>query len=414
MFDKIFKKRRIYLDYASLTPIDPRVISEMKKYSSNKYANPSSFYKEGIRAKDAIIEARTTVANFFHGNPNELIFTSGGTESNNIAILGVVESLREKGVGYEDMHIMVSAIEHSSVRECVNYLSNKGVKIDVLGVEPSGVISLEELKKKINKNTVLVSVMTVNNEIGVVEPIREISKIIRKARAQFANSGSAFNFQEYQYPIFHTDASQAGLFLDLNVHELGTDLITIDSSKLYGPRGVGALFIKKDTPIRKIFAGGSQELDMRPGTENLPVIMGFKKAIELVNIQKETESSRVYSLKKYFLEKLKATRSDLKVNGGIEWSDSRDMHNREQTIYSPYILNVSFPKIDNELFVLRMDAKGVCCSTKSSCLNDSDESYVLKSIGSESKESIRFSFGRWTTKKEVDRAVVVVKRCLEV
>jgi cysteine desulfurase len=238
--------------------------------------------------------------------------------------------------------------------------------------------------------------MTVNNEIGSLQPIREIAKAIRYFRTKFRQEDSPFNFQDFNYPIFHTDASQAFLFEELNVEKLGVDLMTLDSSKVYGPRGFGLLYVKKNTPITAIIFGGGQESGLRSGTENIPAIRGFAKALEIANKDREVEVKRVSELRDYFIEELKKIRGDINVNG----------------VGSPFILNVTIPKIDNEFFVLQLDAKGISCSTKSSCLGDSDDSYVLNAIGVKSKESVRFSFGRWTTKRDLQKTIEVIRKFL--
>lgn len=388
-------RHRIYLDYASLTPIDKRVLNEINKFSSSKYANPSSFYKEGVRAKEVLKDTRAEISNYIHCHPSEIYFTSGGTESNNLAILGTIESLHEKGIDYQKMHVLVSVIEHSSIRECANHLSNLGVDVELIPVDKNGVVSVDEIKNKIKSNTVIVSVMTVNNEVGSIQPIRDIAKAIRYFRTNSSNS-SIFNFQDFNYPVFHTDASQAFLFEEINTEKFGVDLLTLDSSKVYGPRGFGLLYIKKDTPIAPIIFGGGQESGLRSGTENIPAIRGFAKALEIANNEREVEVKRVIELRNYFIKELKKVREDIKVN----------------CEGSPFILNVTIPKIDNEFFVLQLDARGISCSTKSSCLGDSDESYVLNAMGVNSKESIRFSFGRWTTKRDLMKVILRVRLSL--
>ena len=394
------KKNRIYLDYASLTPIDPEVIKEMNIYSSPEYANPSSLYKEGVSAKEALKQGRKVTADFIHAHSDEIIFTSGGTEANNLAIIGVVEELRSQGVDYKDMHIVASSIEHSSVRECLNYLNDREVETYVVKVDSSGIVDLEDLKKKIKPNTVIVSVMTVNNEIGTRQPIREIAKIIRNARKKFYSGGgnkdtisplansarnsvfvpatqTSFDFRsDIQYPLFHTDAAQATLHYDLNVEKLGVDLMTIDGSKMYGPRGIGFLYKRRNVKLARIVHGGGQEDGLRSGTEPLPQIMGLVRAVELISKDKEGETARIMRLKSEFIAGLRNIRPNIIVNGS--------------EICSPHILNVSIPGIDAEFFVLQLDAKGIACSTKSSCLRDEDESYVLKAIGANSRNSLRF------------------------
>jgi cysteine desulfurase len=264
------KTRQIYLDYASLTPIDSRVLRVINKYSLDLYANPYSWYKQGVSAKKALDEARKEVADFLGAHTDEIIFTAGGTEANNIAIQGVVKAYEN---GFKP-HVVVSAIEHSSVLETVRFMEQRHeCEVTRIPVDEFGLVDLDALKKSIKQNTVLVSVMAVNNEIGTIQPIREIAKIIRQARAKFGGSADG-NVGgnvggKSMYPLFHTDAAQAGLYLDLNVEQLGVDLLTLDGGKVCGPRGVGALFVRRNIFISPIMSGGGQEKGLRSGTENL-------------------------------------------------------------------------------------------------------------------------------------------------
>lgn len=395
--------KRIYLDYASLTPIDPRVIREMKKYSSAEYANPSSLYKEGVAAKKALEEGRSKVAAFLHAHADEIIFTSGGTEANGLALEGAARAAHRSG--FEKPHLIISSIEHSSIIEVANMMERQGVEVTRLSVDSKGIVSVEELKKALKPSTFMVSVMAVNNEVGSIQPLKEIAKIVRdyrKKMAQAEGPGSAHGgVISYKiYPLLHTDAAQAALYEDLNLEKLGVDLLTLDSSKVYGPRGIGCLFIRRNTPIEQIIYGGGQERGLRSGTENIPAIMGFAKALDIA--EKERIRMRIWmgELRERFIDGLKSIRADIQVNG------SELMINDNQ---SPHILNVSIPGIDNEFFVLQLDARGIACSTKSSCLRDEDESYVLKAIGAHSKTSIRFSFGRWTKKGDIKRALGIIK-----
>ncbi|MGC9605811.1 MAG: cysteine desulfurase family protein [Minisyncoccia bacterium] len=396
--------RRIYLDYASLTPIDPCVMREMDRYSSAGYANPSSIYREGVAAQKTLEDARKRTGDFIHAHADEIVFTSGGTEANNLAIGGALLAARRRGV--QKPHLVISNIEHSSVMETAAAMEKNGAELTRLAVDRRGLISTDELKKAIKPNTVLVSIMTVNNEIGIVEPIREIAKVVRQARALSAGgalppisplrseiTGDSSSRLRARYPLLHTDAAQAALYHDLNVERLGVDLLTLDGGKVYGPRGVGALYVKRNTPIEPITHGGGQEKGMRSGTENIPSIMGFAKALDVAAAEREKETERIAELRAYFLDGLKGIRPDVTVNPAAGGE------------VSPHILNVSIPNIDNEFFVLQLDAAGVAVSTKSSCLRDEDESYVLKSIGADSKTSIRFSFGRWTKERDVKTAL---------
>ena len=402
--------KRIYLDYASLTPIDPRVTSEMKKYASFEYGNPSSLYKEGVAAKKVLADGRQKVADYLNSHPDEIVFTSGGTEANNLAIEGVVrafvkaEKERSKEGNIERPHIIISSIEHSSIIETVNRLEKfgcDGIKCEVtkLSVNQAGVISLDELKKSIKLNTVLVSIMMVNNEIGSIQPIKEIAKIIRQICRNRIGPTSDRSDLYKQYPLLHTDAAQA-LYEEINMNNLGVDLITLDGSKVCGPRGVGALYVKRTVTdnglIEPIIVGGGQEKGLRSGTENLPSIMGFAKALELVKKERDFSQLKTSDLRDMLRDGLKKISSDIIINGQE----------------SPHILNISIPDIDNEFFLFQLDAEGIACSTKSSCLRDADESYVLKSIGADSKTSLRFSFGRFTKKGDIKKVLKIISRLL--
>ena len=383
--------KRIYLDYASLTPIDPRVLRESKKYSGMKYANPSSLYAEGVAARKVLAEARKKVADILHALPDEIVFTSGGTEANGLALEGAARAAHRSG--FAKPHLIISAIEHSSVMETANMIEKNGVEVTRIPVDTQGVVSVEEIKKAIRPETFLVSVMYVNNEIGSIQPIRDIAKAIRQARKSFQEQGAAEN----RYPLFHTDAAQAPLYLDVSVEKIGVDLLTLDGAKIYGPRGMGCLYVKRDTPIEPIIYGGGQEKGLRSGTENIPSIVGFAKALELTEKGKEKEIQRITELRTQLSEGLIKIRPDITINSSIA---------------TPHILNVSIPGIDNEFFLFQLDAHGVAISTKSSCLRDEDESYVLKAINGNTTTSLRFSFGRWTKKGDVSKVLKILERIL--
>ncbi len=379
--------KRIYLDYASLTPIDGRVLREMKKYSGFIYANPSSLHKEGVATKKAMEEGRKRIAEFLNAHADEIVFTSGGTEANGLAMEGSLWAAHRSGNAKP--HMITTAIEHSSIMETANMLEKHGVEITRLKVNSTGLIDLNELKKAIKPSTFMVSIMTVNNEIGSVQPIREIAKIVRHARAHVTKSN---------YPLFHTDAAQGAMHTSLNVEQLGVDLMTIDSSKVYGPRGVGALFVRRGTPIEQMIFGGGQERGLRSGTENVPAIMGFARALDIAAQEREKESVRLSDLKEFFIDSLKKINPSITLNGA---SDSES---------APNIANVSIPGIDNEFFILQLDAKGIAVSTKSSCLRDEDESYVLKAVGADSGTSVRFSFGKWTKKSDLIKTLKIIAK----
>lgn len=346
--------KRIYLDYASLTPIDKGVMKQIKKYSTGEYTNPSSLYASGMAAKKAIENAKERIAKVLHAHPDEIFFTSGGTESNSLVLRKFIEK-----------KIMISAIEHSSVLNSRNFTLFKDIK-HVL-VDQNGIVDLEFLKNNLNSEIGLVSIMYVNNEIGTIEPIHEVVKIVRD-----------FNKKNNTNILVHTDACQAAVHLPMYIEKLGVDMMSLDGHKMYGPRGMGMLYVKR-TVTETI---GYIE---KAGTENVPGIMGLAHAVELTEKMREKETMRVAELKGFFLSELKKINPEIKVNSSLENS-------------VPNILNVSIPSIDNEFFLFQLDAKGIEVSTKSACLRDEDESYVLKAIGASSKNSVRFSFGRGTTK----------------
>lgn len=350
--------KRIYLDYASLTPIDKGVLKVMKKYSKGEYSNPASLYASGVNARRAIDEAKERISKIIHSHPDEILFTSGGTESNHLI-------LRK----FEGKRILISAIEHSSIIKDTNAVH--------ITVNNAGLINLETFKESLTVDIGLVSVMLVNNEIGTIEPIHEVVKIVRD-----------FNKKNNTNILVHTDACQAAVHLPLYVEKLGVDLMTLDGAKMYGPRGIGMLYVKR----------GSIDIT-RAGTENVPAIMGFTYAFELIDKKREKETIRIAELKAYFIKELQKINPEITVNGGLD-------------NVSPHILNISIPNIDNEFFLFQLDAKGIEVSTKSACLRDEDESYVLKAIGGNSKNSVRFSFGRDVGKSDLKHVIRAISNIL--
>ncbi|HEY4504135.1 MAG TPA: cysteine desulfurase family protein [Candidatus Paceibacterota bacterium] len=381
--------KRVYLDYASLTPVDKGVLKEMNKYSTKNYTNSSAFYASAVKARKAIESAKDRIAKVLHAHADEIIFTSGGTESNNLVLRS-----------FEDKNIIISEIEHSSIIENAKTIGN--AKVIRVHVGENGIINLEELKRTITSETMLVSIMMVNNEIGSVQPIREIAKIVRDARKKSVKDNEDKN---YKYPLLHTDACQA-MYLPLYVEKLGIDIMTLDGNKIYGPRGVGMLYIKRGTV--KI---------SRPGTENISGIMGFATALEIADKMREKEHRRLIELKDFFIKGLYEKNKDIKViNGQGENDYQANKHIKINGVLegtSPHILNISIPNIDNDFFILQLSHRGVECSTKSACLNDKDESYVLNVIGAQSKHSVRFSFGRDTTKSDIKYALKKIDEILE-
>jgi len=377
------------MDYATTTPVDPRVLKAMAPFWSADFGNPSSIHSLGVVAERAVLEAETDIAKVLRAHRDEIIFTSGGTEANNLAIFGVVEASRSRGVSYKKMHAITSVIEHSSVLECFRELERRGVSVDYIPVSEEGIVDTEMIKEKIKKETVLVSIMYANNEIGTIQPISKIAKLLRA----FKNR-----------PIFHIDASQAPLYLDVTVEKLGVDLMTLDGHKIYGPKGVGVLFKKRGVSLRPILFGGGHA-ELRPGTKAVPLIVGMAEALKIAATEREKESKRLITIRDFLRKELVAVFPNVLLNGG---SDN----------CLPNILNVSFPGVDTEFLTLQLSEAGIFVSTKSACMRDEKDSYVIKALGSRGRKenisasSIRFSLGRGTKESNIEILLKILKRSL--
>ncbi|WP_282804235.1 cysteine desulfurase family protein [Clostridium tetani] len=364
-------KKNIYMDYAATTYIKKEVIEAMMPYLTEYYANPSSVYNMSNNLKIVIDEAKEEIADFIGANPEEVFFTSGGTEGNNWAIKGIAYANEEKG-----KHIITSSIEHPAVLNSCKYLKEKGFEITFLPVDSYGKVDLEKLEKSIRNDTILVSIMAANNEIGTIQDIKSIGEICKRHKV-----------------LFHTDAVQALGQIPINVEEMGIDLMTITAHKIYGPKGIGALYIKKGTKIENILHGGSQERGKRPGTENTLAIVGFKKAVSLLKENGLEESKRIEKLRDKFIKGLLQI-ENTKINGAM--GKERLKGN----------VNVSFKNIDGELLLMLLDREGIYASAGSACSAGSiDASHVLVALGSEDeflKGTIRFTLGARNTEEEVD------------
>jgi cysteine desulfurase len=453
--------KKIYLDHAATTPLDERVLEAMKPYFVEKFGNASSIHSFGQEARAAVDASRQTIADFLNCQPSEIIFTSGGSESDNLAIRGIVDSvIPTKVEGSSDKlevgpsgrfldsarrapfgarndkilpHVITSAFEHHAVFDTIRELEAEG-KIEAIYIKPSGdgIVSVKDIEKAIKPNTVLVSIMYVNNEIGTVQPIREIGKLIEKinlgrfekpnevptkqslsgSRSEGIGTNSApkgplseganeANFLENRI-YFHTDAVQATEYFNMDTKYLHVDMLTLSAHKIYGPKGVGVLFIKKDTPIKHQIIGGGQEYKMRAGTENVAGIVGMAKAIALTqNSKLKTQS---YNLK------LKTLRDKLIDGIGERISDAHLNGSRE--LRSPNNVNVTFHNAEGESILLNLDAEGIAASSGSACTSGSLEpSHVLMALGQKAEEahgSIRFTLGRDTTEADIDRVLEVL------
>ncbi len=379
--------KQIYLDYAATTYIDPRVLQKMKPYLTTAFGNASSLYSLGREAKTAIDTARKDIAKILGVLPSEIIFTGSGTESANLAILGIAKAYQDKG-----NHLIVSKIEHKAVLESVERLGKEGFRVTYLDVDSRGVINLNELKKNLNKKTILVSIMYANNEIGTIQPISEISKIIIKFK------------KENLLPAFHSDACQAAGALSLKVKDLGVDLLTLNGSKIYGPKGSGCLYKNQNFKIEPLIVGGSQEMGLRAGTENPALIVGFSEALKLAEKLRKKESQRLRNLRNYFIERASKIIPHCRLNG----------HTQKRL---PNNINLSFAGIEGESLVLKLDQYCTSVSTGSACTStDLTPSHVLLALGLPedlAHGSLRLTLGRKTTKKDLDYVLKILPPVVE-
>jgi len=381
--------KEIYLDHAATTAVDDRVLEAMRPYFSGVFANPSSFHMPGLRAKNAVSDARSSVAEILHCREDEIIFTSGGTESDNLAVIGIPRAHAVKG-----KHVITTAIEHHAVLETLLHYQKTGeVDVTVLPVDAFGTVSIETFEQALRPDTVLVSIMTANNEIGTIQPIADIGRAVLKWRKANATP----------YPYFHTDACQAAGALDLDVEKLHVDLLTANGSKIYGPKGIGILYVRRGVKIESLLFGGGQERNLRSGTENVPGIVGFAVALVLAQEGKNAENARLAKLRDHLTEgllKIPKTR----LNG----------HPTERLSNN---VNISFLDIEGEAAVLYLDAEGIFCSTGSACASASlDPSHVILATGMSYEAahgSLRFTLGRETTAEDIERVIEVMPGIVE-
>ena len=352
----------IYCDHAATTPVKPEVLNEMLPYFSENYGNASSLYSIGRRSKRAIDTARNRVATAIGAKEKEIYFTSCGSESDNLALKGFAKANSLKG-----NHIITTKIEHPAILNTCKTLENEGFEITYLNVSNTGLINLEELKNSIKPETILISIMFANNEIGTIQPIKEISKIAKENNI-----------------VFHTDAVQAVGNVKINVEELGIDMLSMSAHKFYGPKGMGALYVKEGIEFLRIQDGGHQENNKRAGTENVAGIVGLGKAIEIANSNIESYNSKLKKLRNYFISEITSKYPRAKING--------DLANR-----LPGNINISFPNVDGEELLLKLDNLGICASAGSACSSgSSDPSHVLLAIGLEKSYidgTLRFTLG---------------------
>jgi len=374
--------KRIYLDHGATTPVDKEVVKAMLPYLTEKFGNASSIHSFGQEAKDALESSRERIAKKLGAKPNEIIFTSGGSESDNLAIKGVAHAYRKKG-----NHIITSSIEHPAVLGACKSLAEEGFDITYLEVDKEGFVKPDDVERAITKKTILVSIMHANNEIGTIEPIEEIGKICKSKGV-----------------LFHTDAVQSFTKVPIDVNKMNIDLLSISAHKIYGPKGVGALYIREGVKIKKMIDGGHHEFDMRAGTENIPGIVGFAKAVELTN---ENQIKYMTNLRNKLIKGLLKI-PDTILNGPDRKNLSRRLCNN---------VNISFKFVEGESILLRLDDKGIAVSTGSACSSRSlKPSHVLLAIGLPPQiahSSIRFTLGRENTIQEINYTIKTTKEVVE-
>lgn len=386
-------KKRIYLDNAATTPVDSAVLKEMMPYFSKKFGNPFSAHSFGQEAKVAIDNAREQVVKFLDCSAEEIFFTSGATESNNWVINGILKSVRESPVAQKtgsqfSPHLIISAIEHHCVLNSSLAAQKAGIKLIVIRPKSNGAVSVNDVASAIGENTVLISIMYVNNEVGTIQPIKEIGEIVKKVKAERAAKGN-------KLPLyFHTDAVQAANYLDCRVDDLGVDLLTLSAHKIYGPKGVGCLYIRRGTRIAPSQYGGEQESNLRAGTHNVPGIVGFGKAVGLIEKHKKNLPKMKKLRDKLIAEILKISGS--RLNGSAE-------------LRTPNNANFSFRGVEGESLIISLDMEGIASSTGSACSSASLEpSHVLTAMGippEVAHASLRLTLGKDTSEQEINYVI---------
>ncbi|TKC20021.1 cysteine desulfurase family protein [Robertmurraya kyonggiensis] len=375
---------RIYVDHAATAPMHPKVIETMTKVMAEQFGNPSSIHAFGREARHLVDEARAQLAKSIGASPNEIIITSGGTEADNYALTGVAEANKEKG-----KHIITTVIEHHAVLHTCQQLEKRGFEVTYLPVDEQGKVSISDVQKALRDDTILVSIMYGNNEVGSLQPIQEIGEMLREHPA-----------------VFHTDAVQAYGLMNIDVKELNVDLLSVSAHKINGPKGIGFLYVKKDVKLAPILFGGEQERKRRAGTESVVSIAGFQEAVKVAQEEREEKVKQYREFKEILVNDLKEAQIDFSINGSLENS-------------LPHVLNLSFPGTDVEAMLVNLDLAGIAASSGSACTAGSiDPSHVLVAMFGEKSEklrnSIRFSFGLYNTTKQIHRVAesvaAIVKR----
>ncbi len=409
-------RKTVYLDHAAATPCDTTVLQTMAPFFSSDFANPSALYGASVAARSVVEDARKKVADILFAQPDTIVFTSGGTESINLAILGTAKKRQMLNVKCQmPPHIITTAIEHHAALDAMRHMETEGFDVTYLPVDHEGSIRVEDFKKALRPETALVSIMYANNEIGVIQPIAEVGREILKWRkTKFKVQSSEFGVN---WPYFHTDACQAAAYLDLNVEKLHVDLMSVNSSKIYGPKGSGILYKRRGVEIEPLMYGGGQEFGLRSGTENVPGILGFAKALEMVTENRNREIRKLQKLRDYFWMEVQKRVAVVALNGPNIISDFRFQISDYDRL--PNNLNITLNGADAEALIIYLDEAGIQCSSGSACTEATDEvSHVLLACGlseEDARSSLRFTLGKSTTKKDIDYVLKVlpgvVERC---
>lgn len=377
-------KKRIYLDYAAATPLDPRVLQKMMPFLEKDFGNPSSVHEEGRQAKSVVEQARKEVAGILGAAPDEIIFTGSGTESAALALMGTMHM-------YPHGHIVTTALEHAAVLENVPYLRNRTYAATVVDAGKDGAVQPKHIADALRKETVLVSVVYVNSEVGSIKPLSAIARIVRKERQRRKEAGE--NMPLY----FHTDACQAAEYMPLFVPRLGVDMLTLNGSKIYGPKGIGVLYKRRGIQLAPLWKGGGQEHNLRSGTEHVAGIVGFAEALRIAEKRKQKEYARMVRLQRYFINQLRRLVPQAVLQGPSAGA-----------LRVPHNINAAVPGISAETLVLYLDEHGVAASSGSACASNRH--------GSDAKtksEGVRFTMGRHTTHADIDYAVSAFRDSIE-
>ncbi len=375
------QRSTIYLDFAATTPVDQRVLEAMFPYFSERFGNPASIHRAGREARQAVDNARQQLARILQAHPGEIYFTAGGSEANNIVIQGIARVNQHKGT-----HLVTSAMEHPSVLQTFRLLEKQGFNVTYLYPNADGLITPEKLESALTPSTTLVSIMMVNNEIGTIQPIEALCHVAHQRGV-----------------IFHTDAVQGFGKLPISVRQREVDALSFSGHKIYGPKGIGGFYLRKGTPIQAIMAGGGQEQGLRPGTLNVPGIVGLAAAAQLMATIQEAEYQRLQELAQFFIDLVKTRIPEVQING-------------QREVCSPYIINLSFPGIDNQALQMFLDMEGIAVSTGSACHSGTIEpSHVLKALRYNEdriQSALRFSLGKSTTREQLEHVIAVLQKAV--